>query len=142
MKVSRKLLALTAMLMLLTAGPHAASAQGVTSLLATARGEGTLKVGQEVFKVTTVVVNLKEDGTGEVTLVTDLQLFLQCTWSAPADLSKGIDLKITGGATSGGATGSGKLLLKPDGKSIASLSIEAASNTVKRKIEVKFVAAA
>ena len=142
MKVSRKLVALTATLILLTAVPHAAAPQGVTSLLATARGEGTLKVGQEVFKISTVVVNLKEDGTGEVTLVTDLQLFLQCTWSAPADLSKGIDLKITGGATAGGATGSGKLFLKADEKSIASLSIEASSNTVKRKIEVKFVAAA
>ena len=140
MKVSRKLFALTA-LILVTAEPHSAAPQGITSLLASARGDGTLKVGQEVFKVSTVVVNLKEDGTGEVTLVTDLQLFLQCTWTAPAELSKGIDLKITGGATAGGATGSGKLFLKPDEKSIASLTIEATSNTVKRKIEVKFVAA-
>ena len=140
MKVSRKLFALTA-LILVTAVPHSAAPQGITSLLASARGDGTLKVGQEVFKVSTVVVNLKEDGTGEVTLITDLQLFLQCTWTAPAELSKGIDLKITGGATAGGATGSGKLFLKPDEKSIASLTIEATSNTVKRKIEVKFVAA-
>jgi hypothetical protein len=140
MKVSRKLFALTA-LILVTAVPHSAAPQGITSLLASARGDGTLKVGQEVFKVSTVVVNLKEDGTGEVTLVTDLQLFLQCTWTAPAELSKGIDLKITGGATAGGATGSGKLFLKPDEKSIVSLTIEATSNTVKRKIEVKFVAA-
>ena len=140
MKVSRKLFALTA-LILVTAVPHSAAPQGITSLLASARGDGTLKVGQEVFKVSTVVVNLKEDGTGEVTLVTDLQLFLQCTWTAPAELSKGIDLKITGGATAGGATGSGKVFLKPDEKSIVSLTIEATSNTVKRKIEVKFVAA-
>jgi len=142
MEVSRKLFALTATLILLTAVPHSAAPQGGMSLLATARGQGTLKVGQEVFKISTVVVNLKEDGTGEITLVTDLQLFLQCTWSAPSDLSKGIDLKITGGATTGGATGTGKLFLRSDEKSIASLTIEASSNTVKRKIEVKFVAAA
>jgi len=64
MKVSRKLFALTA-LILVTAVPHSAAPQGITSLLASARGDGTLKVGQEVFKVSTVVVNLKEDGTGE-----------------------------------------------------------------------------
>ena len=142
MKVSHKLFVITPTLTLLTllAVPNLVVPQGLTSLLATARGQGTLTVGQEVFKVTNVVVKLKEDGTGEITLVTDLQLFVQCTWSAPADLSKGIYLKITGGISVGGAEGSGKLLLRPDGKAIASLSIEASSNTRKRKIHVKFVA--
>jgi hypothetical protein len=87
-----------------------------------------------------VVVKLKEDGTGEITVVTDLQLFVTCTWSAPADLSKGIDLKITGGTNAGSLEGSGKLFLRPDGKSIASLSIQAISNTAKRKIQLDFVA--
>jgi len=139
MKVSRKLFALTA-LILVTAVPHSAAPQGITSLLASARGDGTLKVGQEVFKVSTVVVNLKEDGTGEVTLVTDLQLFLQCTWTAPAELSKGIDLKITGGISVGSAEGSGKLLLRPDGKEIANLSMEASDNARKKRILLAFVA--
>src|SRR5258706_6633946 len=112
--------------------PNLAAPQGLTSLLADASGKGTLTVGKEEFKVTNVVVKLKEDGTGEITLVTDLQLFVQCTWSAPADLSKGIDLKITGGLRTGGAEGSGKLLLRPDGKAIASLSIAPTSNTRKR----------
>ena len=105
MKVSRKLFVITATLTLLTllAMPNLAAPQGLTSLLATAHGQGTLTVGKEVFKVSTVVVKLKEDGTGEITLVTDLQLFVTCTWSAPADLSKGIDLKITGGTTASGA---------------------------------------
>ncbi len=142
MKVSRKLIVITGTLTLLTllAVPNAAVPQGLTSLLATARGEGTLTVGHEVFKVTNVVVKLKEDGTGEMTLVTDLQIFVQCSWSPPADLSKGIDLKITGGISAGSATGSGKLFLRPDGKAIASLSIEASSNTRKRKIQLTFVA--
>ena len=143
MKVSRKLFGVTATLTFLTlmAVSNAAVPQGLTSLLATARGEGTLKVGGEVFKVNAVVVKLKEDGTGEITLITDLQLSLQCTWSAPADLSKGVDLKVTGGTSAGGAQGTGKLLLRSDEKSIASLSLEAMSNVVKRKVEVKFVAA-
>jgi hypothetical protein len=142
MKVSRKLLFTTATLTLLTllALPNMAAPQGLTSLLATAHGKGTLKVGQEVFQVSTVVVKLKEDGTGEITLVTDIQVFVQCAWSAPADLSKGIDLRITGGTNTGGTQGVGKLFLRPDGKSIASLSIQASSDTSKRKIELKFVA--
>jgi hypothetical protein len=139
MKVSHKLSVITATFTLLTllAMPNLAAPQALTSFFATARGEGTLKVGREVFKVSSVVVKLKEDGTGEITLVTDLQLFVACTWSAPADLSEGIAVKITGGAVS--AQGSGKLLLRPDGKALASLSIDGSSNT-NRKIQLKFVA--
>ena len=125
---------------MLAARPNVAAPPEFTSLLATAHGQGTLKIGREIFQVHTVVVNLKEDGTGEITLVTDLTLFVQCTWSAPADLTKGIDLKITGGTSAGSAQGSGKLLLRPDGKSIASLSMEGMSNTSKRKIQLQFVA--
>jgi len=140
MEVTRKLFVITAMLIFL-AVPNLAAPQGLTSLSVVARGQGTLTVGKEVFKVGTVVVNLKEDGTGELTLVTDLQLFIQCTWSASADLSKGIDLKITGGTSAGSAQGSGKILLRPDGKSIASMSLDASSNTGKRKVHLDFVAA-
>lgn len=93
-----------------------------------------------MFKVSSVVVNLKEDGTGELTLLTDLQLFVQCSWSAPADLSKSIDLKMTRGTSAGGAQGFGKVVLRPDGKSIASLTMEAMSNTGRRKIKLNFVA--
>lgn len=141
-KICRKLFVITATLSLITmlTMPSGAVPQGPTSLLATARGKGTLTVGKEGFKVSNVVVKLKEDGTGELVLVTDLQLFVQCTWSAPADLSKGIDLKITGGTNAGSAEGSGKLILRPDGKTIASLSINASSNTGRRKIQLSFVA--
>lgn len=84
------------MLLLLLASfalPNPHPQQNLKFLLANAHGTGTLTVGDEVYKVTNVVVKLDEDGTGEITLVTDLQLFVQCTWSAPADLSQGIDLK-------------------------------------------------
>ena len=75
-KISRKLFVVAATLTLLTllAMPNLAAPQGLTTLLATAHGQGTLKVGREVFKVSNVVVKLKEDGTGEITLITDLQL--------------------------------------------------------------------
>lgn len=142
MKVSRLIGPMIAALTLLTllVMPNLASAQAPASLLATANGKGTLTVGREEFKVTSVVVKLKEDGTAEITVVTDLQLFVTGTWSKAADSGEGIDLKITGGATGGGTQGSGKLLLRPDGKSIDRLTIEAMSNTVKRKIRLEFVA--
>jgi hypothetical protein len=143
MKFSRKLFVTTALLLSLQlpAVANPPRPQALTSLTAVARGQGTLTAGKEVFKVSTVVVNLKEDGTGELTLVTDLQFFVQCTWSAPADVSKGVDLKITGGANAGGLQGSGKILLRPDGKAIASLSLDAISSTSKRKFHLDFVAA-
>jgi hypothetical protein len=142
MKVSRLIAAITATLIFLTllTVPNLAAPQGLTSLLTTARGQGTLTVGKEQFKVGAVVVKLNEDGTGEITVITDLQLFVTCTWSVTADINKGIDLKITGGTNAGSVQGSGKLFLRPDGKSIASLSIQAISNTAKRKIQLDFVA--
>jgi hypothetical protein len=139
MKISRKLFDVftTLTLFALTAMPNLAAPPQLSTLFATAHGKGTLKVGRELFQVNNVVVKLKEDGTGEITLLTDLQLFVTCTWSATADLSEGVDLKITAGPTS--AQGSGKLFLRPDGKAIDRLSIEGSSNT-KRKIQLKFVA--
>ena len=141
MKVNRLIGPMTAALILLTllAMPILASAQGLKSFLATANGKGTLTVGREEFKVSSVVVKLNEDGTAEITVVTDLQLFVKGTWSSPADPANPIDLKITGGAT-GDVQGSGKLSLRPDGKSIAKLTIEGMSPTAKRKIQLDFVA--
>jgi len=102
---------------MLLAMPTLAAPQEPASLLLTAKGKGTMTVGKEEFKVTTVVVKLKDDGGAEITLVTDLQLFVTGTWSKVADSGE-IDLKITGGATGGGAQGSGKLFLRPEAKSI------------------------
>ena len=142
MKLNRKLFVITAQILLLAsfALPNSHPQQKLKSLLVNANGKGTLTVGDEVYKVTNVVVKLDEDGTGEITLVTNLQLFVQCTWSAPADLSQGIDLKITGGISVGSAEGSGKLLLRSEGKDIASLTIEASGNARKKRIELTFVA--
>jgi hypothetical protein len=140
MKIQPKplLVAATLALLILAAVPNQAAPQRFTTLLANAHGQGTVTVGREVFKVSNVVVKLKEDGTGEIILITDLQLFVTCTWSAPADLSQGIDLKIAGGPAS--AEGSGKLFLRPDGKAIARLSLEGQRSNSKRKIKLKFIA--
>jgi len=142
MKLIRKLCVITGLLLLLASfalsNPH--PQHKLTSLLANAHGKGTLTVGDEVYKVTNVVVKLDEDGTGEITLVTNLQLFVQCTWSAPSDLNLGIDLKITGGISVGSTEGFGKLLLRSDGKEIASLSMEASGNAMKKTIKLTFVA--
>src|SRR5688500_16546377 len=91
MNVSPRIPAITATVTLLTllTMPNRAAPQGLTSLLATAKGQGTLTVGNEVFTVSNVVVKLKEDGTAEVTVVTDLQLFVAGRWSAPEDQSQG-----------------------------------------------------
>ena len=142
MKVIRLIGLTTLALSLLTllAMSNLASAQGPASFLATANGKGTLTMGKEEFKVTSVVVKLKEDGVAEITVVSDLQLFVTGTWSKAADSGEGIALKITGGATGGGAQGSGNLLLRPDAKSIDRLTIEGMSNTAKRKIRLEFVA--
>ena len=142
MKVRRKLFAITSAFILLTVlpMPNRAAPQALTSLSANARGQGTLTIGRETMKIYSIVAQLKEDGTGEIILVTDLTLFVNCTWTVPADLTNGIELKVTGGTSAGGATGSGKLFLKPDGKSIASLSMQGSSNTSKRKIKIDFVA--
>jgi hypothetical protein len=139
MKLS-KLVGPTIAALILLAMSNLASAQGSASLLATANGKGTLTVGKEEFKVTSVVVKLKEDGTAEITLVTDLQLLVTGTWSKAADSGETIDLKITGSASGGDAQGSGTLLLRPGAKSIDRLTIEGMSNTVKRKIRLEFIA--
>jgi hypothetical protein len=141
MNVNRKLSILTTLTLLaLTAAPNLAAPQKLSSLKANAHGQGTLTIGREVLKVNTVIVELNEDGTGELTLVTDLTLFVSCTWTAPTNLSKGIELTITGGTTASGAQGAGKLMLKADGKSIASLTVQGSSNTEKRKIQLNFLA--
>ncbi|HEV8134338.1 MAG TPA: hypothetical protein VGP85_06665 [Pyrinomonadaceae bacterium] len=68
---------------------------------------------------------MKENGEADITLFTDLQLFAKGQWSAAADPSKGIPLKITGGIVDGSATCSGTPFLSADGKSPSKLNIQA-----------------
>ena len=118
--------------------PAATVAQRIVSLQSLAHGKGTLVMNGDEYKITGVLVVLKENGEAEFTLFTDMQLYGQGQWSAGKDLSQGIDLKITGGVVKD-AKGTGKLFLLADGKSIATLAMQGATNTG-GKFEVGFVA--
>jgi hypothetical protein len=130
---------LATLLVLLLSAP--AIAQRITSLTTTAKGQGTVTVSDiDKHALTGVLVILKENGEANITLYADMQISGEAKWSAPEDLSQGIDLKITGGIVSGNANGTGKLFLRADRKSIDSLNISettADGSTVK----VKFTAA-
>jgi hypothetical protein len=120
--------------------PLAASAQKITSLQTSAKGEGTLNISDiDKHKITSVLVILKENGEAELTFYTDLQLSAKGTWSVGKTLSQGIDLKITGGIANAGGTGTGKLLLRKDGKSIKKLTITGTSADGS-KVSVDFTA--
>jgi len=127
--------------------PQAAQDRGnqkLTSLTASAKGQGSITVteagaAEKKRPLYSVVVTLRANGDAEIVVITDMQLFARGRWTKPADLSQGIVLKITGGTVAGNAKGSGKLFLRPDGKSIDKLNFEARS-TARSKVAVEFVA--
>jgi hypothetical protein len=132
-KVRRVLVLLTLLL-----APSLLHAQQPNSKVMSANGEGTIKIGREVFKLHAVVAKLFEDGTAELNLATDITVFINATWSATSDFEKGVDLKVTGGATRGGVTGAGKLFLTNDRTSIVSLKLQVVNTVTRRNIEVSF----
>lgn len=127
-------------LLVLLAMAGVAIPQERISLLASANGNGKIKVGQEEFQIHAVVIKLLEDGKAEMTLVSEITFFLQGTWSKNEKAPGAVDLKITGSATGGGVQGDGKLLLRDDGKSVAELNLQGSSNTRKRLVKVSFKA--
>jgi len=116
-----------------------AATQRITSFTALAKGRGTLTYDDEKHKISGVWVNLKENGEAEITLYTELQLFVKGQWSASDDRTKGIALKITGGVVDANATGAGTLFLRSDAKSIDKLSFQVKSAGSKT-VAVEFVA--
>ena len=124
--------------LLLCAG--AAMGQQQNSLVASANGEGSIKFGKESFKVYAVVVKLFEDNKAEISLVTDITVFVNGNWSRRDDTSTEIALKITGGSVNGNLDGGGKLLLTADRKSIAGLNLQVMNQTTKKVIRADFVA--
>lgn len=115
-----------------------ANAQKIQSLNATAKGKGTITTSLDKLPIYSVMVVLKENGDADFTFYCDLQLSAKGRWTANESLDKGIDIEITGGIVSGNASGTGKLLLRPDGKSIDKLDIDAKSGS--RTITIRFVA--
>ncbi len=144
MKLRWQLLILIGLMLTFVQMPVAGAPQKMKSLSTTAKGQGTITIsdplsGERKHDVNSVVVTLRENGDAEIVLVADMQLFARGRWTAPSDLSKGISLKINGGIVSGNANGSGKLLLRPDGKSIDKLNFDATSSA-RSKVTVQFVA--
>lgn len=104
--------------------PAFAQGQNSDSLTAVAKGHGVIANAVEERKFTAALAVLRQDGTVLITLYSDLQLQAQGTWSSSNSSPEEILLKITGGEVSGNATGTGKLLLSNDRKSIKELTIK------------------
>ena len=127
-------------LLILIALPVFAGEQESKTILATADGTGTLKIGQEQFKIYTVVMKLFDNGKAEITLVSDIIVFVNGNWAREGDSQRTIKLEITGTAVGSGIEGHGGILLKNEGKSIERLWLQGASKTRKTPIEVSFQA--
>src|SRR5258705_4179523 len=128
LKIQRSIKYLLPLLLLVLVSADV-TAQKLTSLTATAKGQGTINVSDiDKHTINSLMIVLKENGDAEFTFYADLQLSAQGTWSAGTSLSKGIDIKITGGVVSDNAKGSGKLFLRQDGKSIDRLTFAATAD--------------
>jgi len=141
MQRERKVFVAASVLLLVTLGTLSVGmGQENQSRLAYARGQGTLRVGEERFKINSVIVKLIEDRKAEITLVSDITVFLTGTWSNHGESQEEVDLEVTGGASPGGMEGRGKVFLTSDGKSITRLSLKGMSRTSKRQVEANFAA--
>ena len=111
--------------------------QEVKYRLANANGEGTLKVGQEQFKLTGIIVKLLDDRKAEIILNSDITVFLSGTWSQKDESEEVFDLQIKGGASPSGLEAAGKLTL---GKNIKEVRLILKGKSITKKIvEVYFV---
>jgi len=122
------------------AHPSFAADDTPTSLVASAKGEGTIKLGKEEYKLNAVVVKLFSDGKAELNLITDITVFIAGNWSRSSDTAKSIDLKITSSVTGGNLDGGGKIFLTDDRKSIAGLKLQVLSKVSRKTITAEFVA--
>jgi hypothetical protein len=132
-------LALLAILVLSGTVAPAGHAAG-DPILATAKGKGTIKVGSETFQISSVVVKLLDDGTAEITLVSEITFFLSGKWTSDSTSPKSYNLQITGSVTGGGAQGTGKVVMRDDGTSLDRLTVQGGLKTSPRKVSVDFVA--
>ena len=139
MRVIKKTIALCLLLSLLTIGVLATQKEP-KSIVAHANGNGVLKIGDEEFKVTSVVIKLFEGGRAEINLISEITVFVSGTWARTENDRKVINLKITGGATGGGVEASGELRLRGE-KAIERVSLEGASKTTHRVMSLNFQAA-
>jgi hypothetical protein len=139
MRVIKKMVALCMLLSLLTIGVQALQKEP-KSIVAHANGNGVLKLGDEEFKVTSVIIKLFEGGRAELNLISEITVFVSGTWERAENDRKVINLKITGGATGGGVEASGDLRLRGE-KQIERVSLQGESKTSHRVISFNFQAA-
>ena len=135
MRFTQKIVALCVLLILVAA--PAWSMQDSESIVAHANGNGLLKLGDEEFKITSVVIKLFKDGKAEISLVSEITVFVTGTWARDAN-SKKINLKITGGATGGGVEANGELTLRGESRSIDRVSLQGQSKTTHRNVTLNF----
>jgi hypothetical protein len=121
--------------LMLIALPAFAARQEPKTFLATAKGDGILRVGMEEFKVSAVVVKLLEDGKAEINLVAEINVFLVGRWSRGDD-PKEITIEINGNGANNSLEASGKLLLRSDNKSIDRLSLKGSIKTRDKNVEI------
>lgn len=119
--------------------PISGHAQQEESTTVYAKGHGSMVSTVEERKIAAVLVVLRPNGTAVITLISDLQLQAEAQWSASKSFPQEIELKITGGELSGNWSGSGKLVLNNDGKSIKELLMKGKSFDG-RDLTVTFVA--
>ena len=117
---------------------YAGAAQDGQERVAHSDGTGTLRVGDEQFKISAAVVKLLPNRKAELTIVSDITVFLVATWSNHADSPQEFDLDMTDADARGGLHGTGKLSLSDDGKSVKRLTLKGISRTTKRPVEAQF----
>jgi len=106
--------------------------------MAQSNGRGTLKVGDDQFKITSVVVKLIDDRRAELILVSDITIFLTATWSNHENTQQEFDLDMSGKDSRGGLEGAGKVVLGNNGKSVVRLNLKGFSRATRRPVEVNF----
>jgi hypothetical protein len=126
------------LLVILGRGYFVAEAQKNQERLAFSNGQGSLRVGDQEFKINSVIVKLFEDRKAEVTLVSDITIFLTASWSTNAESKQEIDLEFSGADSRGGLEGSGKVVLANEGKSVSRLMLKGISRATKRSVEATF----
>ena len=114
--------------------------QEPASLVVSANGEGTIKLGKEEFELHAIVVKLFADGKAELQLVSDITIFVNGTWTRGVDGAKEIELRITGNAAASNLEGGGKLFLHEDRKSIKGLKLQVVNKISRKAIDVNFIA--
>jgi hypothetical protein len=144
--IARQVALAVAALLLLVPPPAGAATQESKSIVAHANGSGTLKVGDEKFQITSVVIKLFEDGKAEINLISDLTIFVSGTWTRDESAPNAIKLKINAGATGGGIDAAGDLFLRDatsagEPRTIDRVSLSGTSKTTHRNISLSFKAA-